>query len=449
MKFGKEKDDLDIVIAKYLEDINSNSEHKSRMIALLKEKDYLVGTALSMVTGNIPAEVLPEVDCHVLLVTMYSILGIGELNPKHWITNEEEFEANTHKEASRMDILTFPLVIDNVLEVVEGQQWIFVSDMKFIGNLYSAKMVEYEYKTQRDPKLIKNREKFTKMPNTNAVAVNQIAKSIKSKNYTPNTITFNLSKDDVYKYKYDSNTKQLIIYEGTINILDGWHRCLAIIALLTTSDIKCNFEIRFVIYNEARAANFVKQEDIRNKIAEQHIASIDMSELSHSVTRAINEEITSDMAEKIVTNRKYITNNMGLVMFKSISDTIEQLWKLDTRTDANNLSDYLIDFFNELIGLKKLELFSEIKQHKNKNYVNHEGMFVFYLTVAKELQQFKNWKELLKDIIEGTDFSKSNSFWDDLKIITKSEPTLNRFRKNAIKDITKYIEEVFLDVREI
>lgn len=447
MKFGKDEYILNVTMTKYLDDINAEEEHKNKILSLLKEKGYLVGTANSMITGNIPIESLIEIDRYVLLVLMHDTLAIGELNPQNWLTEDEIKEVANYKELPSRETLIFPLVLQNVLEVVEDQQWIMVRDMNFVANLYSAKMIKYDYRTQRDPKLIKKRDKFIKVPNTNAKAVTEIATSIKDKTYTPNTITFNISKEDIYSFSYDKVKKQLTIHEGTINILDGWHRCLAMMTLLMMDEkMKYNFEIRFVNYNEARAAAFVKQEDIRNKISEQHIASIDMSELANSVTRTVNEDIQSDIAGKIVTDRKYITEGVGLTMFKSFSDTVQELWRLDTRTDADNLSHYLIQFFNQLLWLKKPELLNDIKANKRKSYVNHEGMFIFYLTIAKDIQNYANWKDILKQIINKTDFSKKNPFWDALGVITRSEDVLNRFRSGAIKDTLEYVKEVLKDV---
>ncbi len=448
MKLDKERVDLEIVMAKYIYDINADSEKRNGLISLLTEKGYLLGSATSMITGNVPLDVLPEIDLYVLLWGMHKLTSIGELNPKHWLNKDEVETVLEYKEYPDRETLTFPLILDNVLEVVEGEQWILVADMSFVNKLYNAKMIKYNFNTQRNPKLIKRRDGFKKVPNTNRKAISQIAQKIRDKLYTPNTITFNINKKDIHDFKYDKDKLRLTILEGTIDILDGWHRCLAMMTLLVTDPtLEFKFELRFVNYDEPRAAAFVKQEDIRNKISEQHLASINMTDIANSVTKQINEGIESDMRDKIATDRVYLREGTALTMFTTISETIDELWELVTRTDGNNLANYLIDFFNELIGLRQDELFVNILKNKRKNYVNHEGMFVFYLTLAKELENYKNWKELLKQIMKKTDFNKNNSFWKDLGVITTSEKEIQRHTKNAITRTKQYVEEVLQDVK--
>ena len=443
MKLDKERQDLEITIAKYLYDINANIEKKRGLISFLTDKGYLVGSATSMTTGNVTLETLPEIDLYVLLVGMHNLTKIGELNPEHWLNKDEIKSALEYRELSERETLTFPIILDNVLEVVEGEQWIFVADMSFVDNLYSAKMVKYNFRTQRNPRLIKRRDGFKKVPNTNRKAIPQIAQKIRDKLYTPNTITFNISKEDVHDFVYEADKKRLTILEGTINILDGYHRCLAMMALMVTDpELEFKFELRFVNYDEPRAAAFVKQEDIRNKISEQHLASINMSEIPSSVTRQLNEGVESDMKGKIATDGAYIREGEALTMFITISETIDELWELVTRTDGINLGNYLTEFFNELIGLKQKELFTNIAKNKGKNYINHEGTFIFYLTIAKEIQKYENWKELLKDIMDITDFNKDNPFWNSLGVITTSEDAIKRHRKNAITRTKEYIDEV-------
>lgn len=448
MKFGKERKNLDVTVSKYLYDINANNDKKDRMMTYLIKKKYPQGTAESMISGIIPPEVLPEIDIYVLLIGMYNITRIKDLDPRYWITDDEIEITNDYKEMLDEEILTFPLVIDDVLEVVKDEQWIFTGSNYFINKLYSAKLIKYNFRTQRNPKLIKRREGFKKVPNTNPSAVTEIADKIRKKKYTPNTITFNLNKDKMHDFRYDRDKKRLVILEGDIDILDGWHRCLSLMALLLTNpELRINFEIRFVNYSESRAAEFVKQEDIRNKISEQHLASIDVSDLSNSVTKEINENIESDMRGKIATDKVYIREGIALTMFTTVSKTIDVLWELVARFDVNKLSNYLIKFFNKLIEINQEELFTNIKENKKLNYINHEGMFVFYLTLAKEIQKYEDWEEKLVKVIENTNFNKNNLFWDNTGIITTSEAVINRHRKHAIKEFQKYIKEVLNNVK--
>ena len=59
-------------------------------------------------------------------------------------------------------------------------------------------------------------------------------------------------------------------------------------------------------------------------------------------------------------------------------------------------------------------------------------MFIYYLVIAKEIQEKYNWEEILFDILSDTDFTNNNRLWD--KTIKRiSETTLSTRLTGVIK----------------
>lgn len=449
MKIGIEREDLELILNKSLYDINVDSDMMDELISNMQKRDYKIGTVQHIVSGNVALESLPPIDLFVLAYETYKVLLNGKLNPDNFFTENEMEEIKNYKEQPDEQILQYPLTFKNVNIVEEGQYWSLVLDIQTINKLYNAKLIKYNYKTQRNPKLVKHRDSIIRTPNINYDSVNDIVEKIIQRKYTPPTMTFNLLKDGTDKIIYDKNKRTLTIYDGELNIADGFHNSLAIMTVLLEVNIRLNYPVRILNYDETRAGEFVKQIDKQNKISDDHLASIDMSELANVVVRNLNENTESDMRGMIATDRTMIRNNMALTMYTTMSNTIERLWDLQTRKDSEFLSDYLIKFFNELIGICTEEFKTNMQNYKKDSYINHESMFMFYLILAKELQDKENWVDLLYITMSKTDFTKNNSFWDDIGLATITATKLKRYFQNIQKESVHYIKGVIKNNGEI
>ncbi len=446
MKIGVEREDLELVLNRSLYDINADKDKMDRLIDNMQKRGYKIGTVQHVVSGNVVLESLPLIDLFVLAYETNRVLHRRSLSPDNFFTDSEIEQIVDYKEQPNEQTLQYPLVFEDVSVVEDGQYWILVLDIQTINKLYNAKLIKYNYKTQRNPKLLKHRDSIVRTPNINYDSVNDIAEKIIKKRYTPPTMTFNLLKDGTDNITYDKQKRTLVIHDGELNIIDGFHNSLAIMAVLLEVDMELNYPVRILNYDEARAGEFVKQVDMQNKISDDHLASIDMSELANVVVRNLNEDTESDMRGMIATDRAMIRNNMALTMYTTMSNTIESLWDLKTRKDAEDLSKYLIDFFNELIGIRTEEFKTDIAKYKRNSYVNYESMFIFYLILAKELQSKANWKDLLYVTIAETNFNKSNEFWDNIGLATTSADKLKRYSKNIQKELIQYIKGVVENV---
>lgn len=236
-------------------------------------------------------------------------------------------------------------------------------------------------------------------------------------NYIYDDVTLNILADGnenfIFKeYKGFKDFGDIVYNGGTLNLTDGAHREKAAeSALLINPNLQENFTLILTNFNVDKAIQYIRQKDKRNPIDKEYLESKDMENLNNDVVRRLNENSESELKGLIVTDDFLLREGFGLVPFGIVSKTIENLWNIKIRKEANDISDYLIEFFNELVGIFPEELKLNIKENRNKNYINHSNMFVYYLTIAKEIQNKSNWKELLYKIINNTDFNKDNEYW--------------------------------------
>ncbi len=233
--------------------------------------------------------------------------------------------------------------------------------------------------------------------------------------------------------KVMDNVGDLIFEDGTLNLIDGAHRLKAAEnALLVNPSLDKNFILVITNFDVNRANDYIRQKDKRNPINREYLETKDITNLSNDVVRGINESSTCDIKGKIVSDEFLLKETEGLTLFSIMAKTIDSLWELETRRDVRELTNYLVDFFNELVGLYPNELKNNITSGRQDSFINHRNMFIYYLVIAKEIQGKYNWEEILLDILSDTDFTSNNRLWD--KTIKRiSETTLSTRLTGVIK----------------
>lgn len=418
-----------------------NSRVQNDIIDNIAKRGYRRGFISGVFEGNVVlSQELSLTDLGVFALEIYKITNIRYINPEIYLTDVEMDVVRNHKEETKQDIFEYPVVFEDVRYVAPDLCTVVLS-AQFIAKLGKSNMLNYEFETQRDAKVIETERGIIQVPNINPESIIQISEELITDEFIPNTLTFNIPLKNSDDFKYNPKDKKWILLKGKLNIIDGYHRYRGILAALAKKNIDYNFEVRLANFDDDKARKFIVQEDKRNPISKEYIKSIDNSDLTTQLINQLNQNNRSELKGKITTDRATIQSGYALVSFDMMHKTINKLWKLVTIDDVDELFEYLRVFFNRLVSLYKEELKINIK---SKNIINDERMFIIYLILAKELQNKDNWREGLESTM--TKLRKDNQPLQEYLKVIPSE-ILRRFNRHY--KVAESIVEVIINDKEI
>lgn len=448
MKVGKNRRMLEIELRKAIYDVNLTRHMTNEVMDSLMEKGYTGGDVKSVLDGNVPLEFLSLIDLGVYADVIHKATNIESVNPEIYYTDIEMEQIKNFKEEDYKEVvLEYPLVFNNVFEQ-SNDQWIGVISIQDVVRLLQAKKIRYNYKTQRNPIYIKHRDTLIQRPNINNNSVINIKDLIIKGQYIPDTLTFNIFADGYEDFIYDRKRNRLIIKDGNLDMLDGMHRSLACEgALLENPNIELNFPLMLTNFDVDKANRYILQKDLRNPLDEEYKQSLNITEEHNAIVKEINEKSNSDIRGLIVTDDSMITAGKGLTRFSVMAKTIQRLWNPQHRRDVRIISRYLINFFNELVGIYPDPFKLNIEKYKRSKstLINHQYMFIYYLVIAKEIQNMDNWEDTLFDILNNTDFSNDNKYWDGTVLYVRKD----RIDKNLPNIIAKHQTKIKNLIKEV
>lgn len=436
MKAEVTREQLDTMLNWAIEEYNPDKKIMTAIKEKLKEKNFTIGEINKIINQHIAVEGMDLITVCIVLSAFYEVANENKLNPEKYFTEVEIDEAKNYKKIVEEENK------DDIIEISEVKQvnddfWVATMSYQGLAELYKKGQVIYDRETQRNSAIKEFRNKVIETISINRKAVNEIKDLMVKGLFIPNAITFNVLKTGKEEFNYNQRSEKLIIKNG-VSIIDGFHRSLAIIqAVAENPNIDRKTIVYFTNFTAEKAKRFIVQEDKRNPIDKRHIKSIDVEKLENVVVKELNENMNSELKGKITTDRLLINRNLAWVLNDILADAIAYNFELKSRRDANNVSEWLIEGFNEIVGIYYEEFNDNLQETKDKTVLANPSIFVGYIAILKELQNNENWKQKLEDILKGIDFSKDNEIWnkDNLDMFS------NTTGRVKIKNVSKYFGE--------
>ena len=212
------------------------------------------------------------------------------LDRKSLVKFFSEAEINAlSKEKIVKETVSFPLVIDNMVEITPDQ-WIGKITLQTLMLWRNAQLLNYDENEQRALRRVKfgNVEIFK--PYVNAKSVSEIRTAMESGSYIPDTITLNM----VDGSEYDFSNGRLTIYSlanGMFNLDDGYHRYLAMSQIHDfNQDFDFPMELRIVNFANAKATSFIFQQDQKTKMKKVVSDSYDTNAIPNKIANRLNND---------------------------------------------------------------------------------------------------------------------------------------------------------------
>lgn len=418
-----------------VQNYNANKKIISQVVEDLSNKGIAIGEVQRILNGNIAFETITDPKLYLLTKSLYIATEEEKINPNHFFTPEEiksgdNFSFNIEENSS--DVLE----LDGVLQV-DDDHFCTTLTYKQIADLYAKGLVCYNYETQRQAKHFMKEDKLIQKPELNTTSVIEIEELMLNKLYVADAITFNFKSD----YEYLDKSYRMKIFKPSFDITDGFHRSSSIIDVVQKDpSIDKKMVIYFTTFDDIKSRRMIGQKNKRNPINKRYEKSIDQNNKANIIVQKINESPNCELRGKITTSLTVLNNNYAYVLNDTLSESIENFFVIKTQRDLDKINNYLIDGFNEIVGIYFNE-FANLEQSKTNNYITYNSMFIFYTAVLRHLYEVKNWKKELEIILQKIDFNKPNSIWNDLDIEsnTVGKVKLRKINEYA-KSLTKGVE---------
>lgn len=397
-------------------------------------------------------EILESADIReiaLLSEQIYLKTGIQELNPDNNFTEAEMKEARQfdYLLISQPEDISFPLELGNVISV-GNSVYVATMDVKSIAKLMRNQLLYYNFEIQRQARNVRRKGSIIQRPTVYKKNVREIKNLLLKGQLIHTTLAFNAAVQTSNSHEeltFDPKTETLTINEGTrLDILDGFHRCLASMqAYLEDPEINFNFIVMISNFTTREAQQYQAQLAKATPIPKARAQELDAKRYADTVIRHLKAE--SELRNAISSGNGKVNRKTGeLVNYRVLADAIDREFDMKSNLESREVSKWLTIFFEQLFGLYPQHFLSE-EQDRNI-LMDRNRMFAGYVAIASEMKKRKINIEKLEVIMKNIDFSKDNQEWESIGLLS-SDGNTNRkidereigrfFRKKMDEILTK------------
>lgn len=372
----------------------------------------------------------------------YQITKMPMIDPKQYF---EPFELNKVNGKSLFDdgtTMKFPIRLENTIDF-SSQDYFTKIKMSELVAMYDDQLIDYDYRAQRNAKIIKKNGKLKRAPNLNYKSVQAIADSIVAGNYFPDPITLNAefgSAEDGDELSFSPTDRTLLINKCNLACLDGFHRLNAFVNVVKSHpEIDMEVPVMIKNYTIDNARKYFGQINTINVIDQSHLKSLKEERYADKLVKQL--KTNSDLRGKI-SDSQFISPTAGhLVSFATLADAVDDVFEINSNKDVIELSSYLSKFFDMLIGSYPDAFIDKISEISKESIINNNNTFAGYVVLAKRFKENNISLTQLPTIMDSINFSKDNSEWSTLGILNNRAMT-----RQARKRIKKYFNDINLNL---
>jgi hypothetical protein len=431
-----DRHELEDILVQKFEEIKSNPRFVEDLKKVLAKNKILPGDIQRIINKDIPISEVEDAKLFLITNAIFSLTEQELFNPEKYFT-EKEIKIAQRYEEQQEERITLPITINNVI-ALNSQEFITALPIKTLVDWYNSDLIEYNSETQRNPRERRRASgEIVTMAYINPQSVRDITLQIMNGTFKADTIILNILSDGREKFEFDEQKGQLTIYEGEIDILDGFHRLNAFAQVINELNPDSDFITAVAIKNFTikEAQSYVAQINTVNKMPTTYIQKLKGDRYSDIVAKKLQEE--SELKGRISPTHT-VNNSVGhIVSYKTLTDEIEENFKIQSKVEALKLSEYLVQFFDYLLGGNYIEEFR--REVSGKTFMSKHHMFIGYLALAGEMHKNEIAASKVNDILSEIDLSENNQ---ELADIIKDKKSLadKRFKvkmREFFKDIVK------------
>ena len=269
--------------------------------------------------------------------------GLSQNEVKKYFT-EEEIKVFSKQKLVHEEF-ELPLIFNDMVQVAQDQ-WIGKISARDLMRLKDAQIIKYNENTQRTMRRIIHGENRYYRIALNNKSVTEIKESLSNGSYIPDDITLNMPFEST-EFTYN-NGKITITELDKLDILDGYHRYIAISRLITEDkNFDYPMELRLVSFSEEKAKQFIYQKDQKTKMRQVDSNALNQYSPANIIVNQLNTEPSSNV-------QGMIGRNGGNINLTELSAMIDYYWFRGTgkvsRKDILVAKKEIQDKFNAFIS---------------------------------------------------------------------------------------------------
>lgn len=436
---GKRKEDLIEVIKENIGDITHSTARIDEMKIHLRNHGISGGDVESALSNP---DTLKDIDLRELILLaqqFHAKSGLVALDPREWFTRHEIVEAQQFDKRLITDSTKYPeIVFENVNVIGHGVYSTSISP-KMIHELLGDQILYYNHDIQRQASFTKRNNEVIATPTVYRKNVKEIKELLLEGRLVNTTIAFNAaigSSEEGEELVFDASKNTLTVTKGTrLDILDGYHRCLASAEAYGENPNLKDFKFILQISNftTRQAQQYQAQLAKATPIPKARQQSLEASRLADTVMRILQSD--SELSGRVSMGSKVNTSAGEVVSYTVLADAIEQEFKMEFTVDAREVAEWLSEFFEYLIGMNR-EAFVYNSSSEN-TLLNYNKMFVGYIVLASRMRKEGIKIKELQKIINNIDFSRDNPEWKQIGLLDNEGRINSGVNERRIADYFK------------
>lgn len=439
----KKRELLEEHLLKLFIEHNANTEVFTKVKEALRDKMYS-GRVAGIFDLNIQIGLISDSELCLITQAMYNVLGntYSQINPTDWFKDSEIAQANEkHIDEEVEEFIIFKDMSKKPSE--NEDEWLGYVSYGQIKKAWEQGFLKYNQDTQRAGKIVEMFGRTYVLPTIFKSNVLKIKNAMIKNRYHTNMLTFNITNTPTHKKAYNKENRELKVWGGSteIAVIDGGHRTLAIIKAVDESPELENEYIAVMIKNVlvSTAQEFIFQEAQGVKQDAKTLAMVNDEDVINRFCRNINKQRRDNsLYQKIgLLQKEYDNCLIPLSKFiEAMDDNFGDIFKRENSDEIENLSNYIIEFFNVVVDNYEEYYIGDIEELKEK-YISYTSNFtVGLIKVANMLYGNDDWDCILINILENINWDRKDSEWKRNKIISPN------FTDATKKKIYNYFESL-------
>ena len=391
-----------------LEKIKNNLDEKYNIPSgvvdsfLIRDIDELMEEEDIRLIGLFVKEFLEAVDNNNLLESVFTRAELNELEQYYYRADSSS--------------ISLPLEMFPALKLNATTHSVKMT-AKMVAELLDNQILNYGYEIQREAKLVKRKGNIIKEPRVNQKNVDEMTELLVKGQLMDSTIYLNAAprtSDEGDELVMDEKNHKLTITKGTrLDVLDGFHRCLASHqAYQLDPNIEFYFNVIVSNYTTKEAQRWQAQHAKAMPWSQHRVRELQKENRSDKVVAGLRAN--PDIGDYISTSRRLSSNQ--IVNFSTISDAVDRYFKLENRRDEVDTIEVLTSYIDDLVQYDGVQWGTD---RRNNLLISRVGIYLilYYISLNKEKEystvDFYSFLDRLverkRDILRETgadDFSK-------------------------------------------
>jgi hypothetical protein len=401
------------VLLKLFSEYNTDKKLKKKLFDKMKTHGFFEGDINSWFSLIRPIQSESQVVLCLLSIYIHEITEESKINPDKYFTEVEIEEARKYDIKNQIKN-KYPVVFKNIRKIATDH---YIGDLtiKEVVSLYDNGLISYNRETQREFKVKEFHNKIVEEININKASVMEIQQNILDGKFITNFITLNILQNGEEDFEYDERANTLTVNSGEIDILDGFHRSLAMIYALSEYP-ECNYitGVNITNFDIDKARRYIVQEDKKNKMSSKYVKSLSSDNYSNMIVNKLNEDSRSYVRGKITSNSMLLKQNQ-FIDYNLLSDSIEYEFQPENTKDVISYYKRIVSTINYAV-----EEFPEILESGKSSY--------WWIGLIALIKHLGNNNKLIIETL-----SKSDKDFSDIKT----------FNRANIKSISNYHKSLF------